>query len=80
MGSRPSYVSVGNSFPPLAKWLVECVQASGFVDMADPQPAQWQEVLDPELDPHHYTIVPGLLVARGARPGHMQRDPQLFNQ
>ena len=34
-GSRPAYVSVGKSFPTVAKWLVECIKALGFVDTAD---------------------------------------------
>ena len=67
MGSRPSYVSVGNGFPPLAKKLVECIQALEFVDMTDLQPAQWQEVLDPEPDPRRYVILPGLEVARAKK-------------
>ena len=38
--SRLSYVSVGNGFPPLAKRLVERIQALEFVDMADLRPAR----------------------------------------
>ena len=33
--SRLSYILVGNGFPPLAKRLVERIQALEFVDMAD---------------------------------------------
>ena len=67
VGSRPSYVSVGNGFPPLTKRLVERIQALEFVDMADLRPAQWQEVLDPEPDPRRYVILPGLEVARAKK-------------
>ena len=38
-----------------------------FVDMADLRPAQWQEVLDPELDPRCYEILPGLEVAQAKK-------------
>jgi len=65
--SRLSYVSVGNGFPPLAKRLVERIQALEFVDMADLRPAQWQEVLDPEPDPRRFVILPGLEVARAKK-------------
>ena len=58
---------MGNGFPPLAKRLVEWIQALEFVDMADLQPAQWQEVLDPEPDPRCYVILPGLEVARAKK-------------
>ena len=67
VGSRPSYVSVGNGFPPLTKRLVERILALEFVDMADLRPAQWQEVLDPEPDPRRYVILPGLEVARAKK-------------
>ena len=62
-----SKVYVGSGFPPLPKKLAERIQNLEFVDMAELRPVQWQEVLEPEPDPHKFVILPGLEIARAKR-------------
>ena len=67
MGSGATKVSIGSAFPPLPKKLAERIQNLEFVDMAELRPIQWQEVLEPEADPHKFVILPGHEIARARR-------------
>ena len=66
-GSGATKVYVGSGFPPLPKKLAERIQNLEFVDMAELRPVQWQEMLEPEPDPHKFVILPGLEIARAKR-------------
>ena len=66
-GSGATKVYLGSGFPPLPKKLAECIQILKFVDMAELRPVQWQEVLEPEPDPHKFVILPGLEIAKAKR-------------